>query len=180
VARRFADQREEIVPFLYAVIDDKRLYAEKSLGRGYAPPHAISLLGQWQVVEAVPRLITILEESHVLDIVSDRAAGALKQMPPEAIEPVLAFGQKEEHAMDAMFILASIGKGDDRCFDFIADVLEQQTAEIDIISTAESLALNNVDRAETVFQKITQKGRFRRYRDDFEKIIEEVRAGLWG
>jgi hypothetical protein len=81
---------------------------------------------------------------------------------------------------DAMFILASIGKGDDRCFDFIADVLEQQTAEIDIISTAESLALNNVDRTETVFQKITQKGRFRRYRDDFEKIIKQVRAGLWG
>jgi hypothetical protein len=74
------------VPFLYAVIDDKRLYTEKSSGRGYAPPHAISLPGQWQVIEAVSRLREVLEEADDLDIVSDRAAGALEQMPPEAIK----------------------------------------------------------------------------------------------
>ncbi|MEL6526877.1 MAG: hypothetical protein AAFQ07_14330 [Chloroflexota bacterium] len=181
VAQRHADRRDEILPFLYTILDTEELLLDTSLGEGFAPINAVQLLGQWQVVEAIPRLLTYLmdDDDDEIYIINDRASYALQQMPPEAIDPVLEFGQEEAHAMDAMFILTEIGKGDERCFEFICSVFERQTHEIDIIAVAESLAINNLDKAEVYLQEQGRKKRYRRYRSDFERIIAEVRRGDW-
>lgn len=182
VADKFADRRDEILPFLYAILDADELYAERSLGGGFAPINAVSLLGEWQVVEAIPRLLTYLDDNDNDDaIVNDRAAFALQQMPPEAIEPLLEHGQRDEaRAMDAMFILTHVGKGDDRCFAFICNVFERMTDAFDIVTVAECLAINNLEKADVYLQEQSEKERFRRYKSDFKKIIEEVKRGDWG
>lgn len=181
VAQKHAERRDEILPFLYAILDTDALYAEGSLGSGFAPINAVSLLGAWQVVEAIPRLLGYLDEEDDDAIVKDRAAFALQQMPPESIEPLLAYGQQDEaRAMDAMFILTHVGKGDDRCFAFICSVFERMKQEFDIITVAECLAINNLEQAEAYLQERSKKGRFRRYQSDFEKIIAEVKRGDWG
>lgn len=181
VAQKHAERRDEILPFLYTILDTDALYTEGSLGGGFAPINAVSLLGVWQVIEAIPRLLAYLDEEDDDAIVKDRAAFALQQMPPEAIEPLLAYGQQDEaRAMDAMFILTHVGKGDDRCFAFICSVFERMKQEFDIITVAECLAINNLEQAEAYLQERSKKGRFRRYQSDFAKIIEEVKRGDWG
>lgn len=181
VAQKYAERRDEILPFLYAILNTDTLYYEESLGGGFAPINAVSLLGAWQVVEAIPRLLAYLDEEDDDAIVKDRAAFALQQMPPEAIEPLLAYGQQDEtRAMDAMFILTHVGKGDERCFTFICNIFDRMTQELDIITVAECLAINNVEKAEAYLQERSKKGRFRRYKSDFEKIIAEVKRGDWG
>lgn len=181
VAQKHAERRDEILPFLYAILDTDALYTEGSLGGGFAPINAVRLLGMWQVIEAIPRLLAYLDEEDDDAIVKDRAAFALQQMPSEAIEPLLAYGQQDEaRAMDAMFILTHVGKGDDRCFAFICSVFERMKQEFDIITVAECLAINNVEKAEAYLQERSKKGRFRRYQSDFAKIIAEVKRGDWG
>ena len=179
VSERFADRRAEAVPFLMTIIRDvDELYHEGSLGGGHAPINAADLLGEWQVAEAVPLLLTLLEDRS-MSVLADSAAHALEQMPPETIDTILEFGQNEAHAMDAMFILSKIGKGDERSFEFICKVFEGKTDKFDIITVAECLAINNVTKAEVFLQEKARHKRFRRYQDDFQKIIDEVKARQW-
>lgn len=178
-AKRYADRREEALPFLYLILDADELYYEQSLGSGYAPINTVSLLGEWQVVEAIPRLLPLITDDDDQELLVDRVVFALEKMPPEAIEPILEYGQEEAHAMDAVFILSKIGKGDERCFDFICSVFERMTTEFDIITVAESLASNNLKKAESYFQEKTQKGPLRRYRKVLQKTIKQVKAGFW-
>lgn len=182
VAEKYADRRDEILPFLYAILDEDSLHHEGSLGDGYAPINAVNLIGAWQVVDAIPRLLAYLDNDEYDDdtFISDRAAFALERMPPEAIEPLLEYGQLgEDQAMTAMFILTRVGKGDDRCFAFICSVFERATTELDITTIADCLAANNLDKAEAYLREKSQHGRYRRYRSDFEKIIESNRRDDW-
>lgn len=180
VAQKHAERREEILPFLYAILDVEELYFEGSLGNGFAPINAVSLLGAWQVVEAIPRLMSYLDEDDDDVIVKSRAAIALQNMPAEhIIEPLLAYSQNPAKVLDVMFILTHAGKDDERCFAFICDVFERQTEEFDIITVAECLAINNVEEAERYLQEQSRKKPFRRYRPDFERIIAEVKQGNW-
>ena len=180
VSERFADRRAEVVPFLMTIIRDvDELYHEGSLGGGDAPINAVTLLGEWQIAEAAPLLLNLLED-RLMGVLADSAAYALEQMPPETIDTILEFGQNEAHAMDAMFILSKVGKGDERSFEFICKVFERRTKQLDIITVAECLAINNVTKAEAFLQEKARHKRFRRYQEDFRKIIDEVKAGLWG
>jgi len=178
-AKRYADQREEALPFLYLILDADELYYEQSLGSGFAPINAVSLLGEWQVVEAIPRLLPLITDDDDQELLVDCVVFALEKMPSEAIEPILEYGQEEAHAMDAVFILSKIGKGDERCFDFICSVFEHMTTEFDIITVAESLASNNLEKAESYFQEKTQKGPLRCYRKVLQKTIKQAKAGFW-
>lgn len=180
VSERFADRRAEVVPFLMTIIRDvDELYHEGSLGDGDAPINAATLLGEWQIAEAAPLLLNLLVDEY-MDVLYDSAARALEQMPPETIDTILEYGQHEAHAMNAVFILSKVGKGDERSFEFICKVFEGKTDQLDIITIAECLAINNVTKAETFLQEKARHKRFRRYQEDFRKIIDEVKAGLWG
>lgn len=178
VVQKHAERRDEILPFLYSILDSEDLHLEGSLGNGFAPINAVSLLGAWQVVEAIPRLLNYIDEDDDDLIIKSKAAVALQQMPPEhVIEPLLKYGQNEAKALDAMFILTHAGKDDKRCFNFICKMFEQQTDEFDIITIAECLAINDITKAEDYLQQQGKKKPFSKYKSDFEKIIAEVKRG---
>lgn len=179
VAKKYTERQAELIPFLYVLVDDKKLYEEGALGSGYAPINAVRLLGEWGIVDAVPRLLTIIEEEDRDIIIADQAAVALEKMPAEAIDAILEYGQKENQDISAAFILTRVGRGDDRCFAFITQVFERVTDELDIISIAECLVSNDVDKAEVYFEEQTKSRKYRRYRQDFQAMLEEKRSGLW-
>ena len=79
-ARLLATQKETVIPWLFEILDTERLYELGSLGDGVAPIHAVELLGAWQVREAVPRLLKLLEDEDWEAIVHDRAIIALQAM----------------------------------------------------------------------------------------------------
>lgn len=179
VAQRFADQQAAILPMLDVILDDEALYLDNAIGGGSAPINAVSLLGEWQIVEAVPRLLTIIRENEddPLLVVADRASYAMGQMPPAAIEPILAFAEEnEERATSAMFWLAKVGQGDERSFAFICTVFERMTGDFNIMSAAESLVTNNVERAAPYLMAQSEGGRFKKYRQDFQRLIAEYQT----
>jgi len=182
-AKKYEDRRDEILPFLYAILDSEDLYMENALGEGYAPIHAVDLLGEWQVLEAIPRLLAYVDDENDEDddiIVNGRAALALEKMPPEAIDQLLEYGQRDDkRAMSAMFMLTYVGHGDERCFDFICSVFERMKTEYDIITVAECLADNNLEKAEVYLLEKSKQGRFRRFKSDFKGIIEAARRDDW-
>ena len=132
------------------------------------------------MLEAIPRLLAYVdddvddEDADV--IVNGRAALALEKMPPEAIEQLLEYGQRDDNrAMSAMFMLTYVGQGDERCFDFICSVFERMKDEYDIITVAQCLADNNLEKAEAYLLEKSKKGRFRRFKSNFEGIIEQAK-----
>src|SRR5689334_13945201 len=60
-AQSLAAQKDEVIDFIYLILGADELYNEDSLGKGDAPINAVSLLAEWKVTEAIPRLISILE-----------------------------------------------------------------------------------------------------------------------
>lgn len=177
VARRFADRRDEILPFLYAILDDGELDEVEALGSGYAPINAVRLLGEWQVIEAIPRLFVYLEDAYYeFSMIYDQASIALEKMPAEAIDQILEFGKDGDRAADVVFALAKVGRGDDRAFDFIAKHFERIEHELDVKAAAKCLAINDVEKAESFLQKKAKDKRYRQYKRDFEEIISYAKS----
>lgn len=74
---------------LVAVLEDEALLCETGPGAGWAPIHAVELLGELRSVEAIEPMLRLLADSDFLDIVHDRI---LQQMPPigaPMVEPAL-------------------------------------------------------------------------------------------
>jgi hypothetical protein len=67
--KRLADHKDRIIPFLMDILDTPALLDDTALGSGYAPINAVSLLGRWKVIEAVPRLLTIVEKQDFEDLI---------------------------------------------------------------------------------------------------------------
>lgn len=129
----FADQRlspikADVIDFIYEILDTDELYNVSSLGSGNAPIHAVKLLGQWQVLEAVPRLLKILREEDWDAIVHDQAIIALEKMGAPVIDPLLAFAKEvdEDLQITVASILSGADKDDPRTFAFIKALFERQ------------------------------------------------------
>jgi hypothetical protein len=179
--KRLADHKEQVIPFLMDILDTPELSDDTALGSGYAPVNAVELLGRWQVMEAVPRLLTIVEEEDWETLIHDRALVALEDMGPQVIDTILqAAGQTTDKELHRTFagILSQAGKGDPRAFEYIASVFEQQKDEIDIAFGAENLLACN---AEAGIALLEDRLKHRKYGKDLrkrlEKYIDDARKG---
>ena len=77
-------------PHLRRLIDDDELFNVDARGKGWAPLHAITLLGAMRAAESIPRMIALLASSDLRDYVWDRSLQALQAMGAVALEPCLA------------------------------------------------------------------------------------------
>jgi len=184
VAERHADRRDAIIPFLYLIIDTEELQYESAPGGGFAPINAVKLLGEWQVVAAVPRLLSIIQEDEDgAFILTNDARLALENMPPEAIDILLEYVQKDPYTdtEDVLSILAIVGKGEDRVFDFICRTFEKIVREKgDVITAAEFIGVNNPKKATAYLEEQLKKGLFTEYQISYIRdFIKEVKAGHW-
>lgn len=160
-AKTLENQKEQVIPFLYAILDEEALYDETGLGRGMAPVNAVRLLGRWQVTEAADRLWKILhEEEDVESYIYNDTTLALKGMGRAILEPMLQKTAEVDPEREAVLaeILSEIGKGDERAFEWLAQILAKQTDEFDIKFFAEMLLNNNVEAgAEWIEQAIRER-----------------------
>ena len=164
VAKKHAERSDQIVPFLYAILDTEELHFMESPSGGFAPPNAIELLGEWQVAEAAPRLLNYISDEYEATLCQEYATFALQKMPPAIIEPVLMYGQQSEaQAREAMFILAHVGRGDERCFKYICSMFER-VQDSEMLDVAEFLAINNLKQAKKFLRRQSKKRRFRHYK----------------
>lgn len=176
-ADRLKPQQEDIVPFIYAILDEKSLEEETALGSGYAPSNAARLLGFWQIIDALPRLLSYYTDEYDMTELQDSAGFAIEKMPPEAIPTVIEFAKENPNRIvTAAIFVGQIGKNEERAFEFIKEAFEKNhTDEYDIITLAEMLATCDVDKAEVYLREQTRSGRFKKYHQDFLEIVESER-----
>jgi HEAT repeat protein len=107
------------VPFLVELVKDRALYDQESAGHGWAPVHALQILGELQAVDAIPALIDVVRVSDSQHLVFSAAVIALQAIGPPALEPVLAAfaAGTEEQKTSFADVLAGLKTKDERIWD---------------------------------------------------------------
>ena len=178
--RLLADQREAVIQFCLEILDTNELYDETALGSGNAPIHCVDLLAHWQVKDAVPRLLRILEEEDFETIVYNRAVFALKDMGSAILDDILTFADSAdpEIYLDIGSILSEIGQDDTRAYAWIKARFEEQVDEFDIRIWAESLLVVGGEDAIAVLEDriFKQKRKYSRdLRETLQRYIQHMR-----
>ncbi len=115
-----------IEALLLEVAGDDRLYDSSARGRGWAPLHAIELLGRLRSAAAIPLLLAQLDGDD-FDLAFDRAHYALVSIGGAALEPCLAAhaSASEELAFSLIGVLAELGVRDERVFQILVAALPE-------------------------------------------------------
>ena len=124
--------REEAIPALIDLATDEYLQMEGAPGGGYAPIHAVELLGKLKAVEAVPALIDIVADVDPEATISNAAIRALMRIGPPALEPVLAFMRYSwdvETKTALAEVIEAIGQEDERVYETLVSVWEEAAWE---------------------------------------------------
>ncbi len=117
------------VPELLEIARDRDLLMEGSDGDGWAPIHAVKLLGELGAQEAVPDLLSLLEESDCNQIVYSGCIHALTSIGAASLEPTLAAvaaNPDHEFVRAACDVLCRLGVRDDRVFELLVEGLETE------------------------------------------------------
>ncbi len=177
--RRLAEQKEAVIPWLFEILDTPELYSADSLGEGYAPIHAVELLGHWQVVEAVPRLLRILEEEKEEDsIVRDEAVKALASMGPSIRERMLDYAEKADPALyySLAYVLSKVAKGDPHAFAWVSARLDEAQSEWGIRLVAENLLAVDPEPAIALLEERIRRRRYnKRLSQILQRYIDDTR-----
>jgi HEAT repeat protein len=124
--------QETITPRLIEIARDRDLRYEDSPGEGWAPIHAVEMLGKLRAVEAIPLLIDIVAETAPLDIISDEALFALESIGVPAL-PVLLSTMRYSRDIALKTGLAptlgEVGQGSDEAYQALIDLYQAVTWE---------------------------------------------------
>jgi len=122
--------REEAILALIDLATDEYLQMEDSPGEGYAPIHAVELLGELKAVEAISSLIDIVADADPQAIIYSTATYALEEIGPPVLEPVLTFMRYSwnvEGKTGLAQVLDEVGHEDQRAYQTVAAVWEEAT-----------------------------------------------------
>jgi HEAT repeat protein len=177
-SKRLAPQKDDLIPYLFEIVDDEDLSDEGALGKGYAPVHAINLLGEWEVSEAVPRLLEIFEEEDHDTLIWNAAAVALEHMGPGMVDEMFVLLDRldEDHHTAIGAVLSQAGKGNQRAYDWIKAQLDRQKEEWDVRFWAECLLECDPSQAIPVLEERINRRKFDpRLREIIQNWIEQAR-----
>ena len=109
---------------LRAIIDDETLLDTDARGGGWAPLHALDLLGELRATAAIPRMLELVGSCDLDEYAFGAAAGALEKMGAAAVEPVLAAyaaEEREEYRATLASILGSLGVREERIWNVLVE-----------------------------------------------------------
>lgn len=178
-SQQLADKKEETIEYIYLILDTDELYYEESFGSGYAPANSARLLGQWQVTEAIPRLMKLIIEEDEDAIVWNGAMLAMENMGQAAIEPIFnALESGDIESFTAVSILADAGRGDTRTYEFLRTEFEKQKDEWDIRFLAEFLLSCDAEKAIPYLEERLKKVKYpEELRAILESYIQDAKEG---
>jgi uncharacterized protein YecA (UPF0149 family) len=108
------------VPELIGVLQDEALLAADGPGEGFAPVHAVRLLGELADPRAVEPLLALILEGEWDDRAVDAACVALPRHGRAALEPLLAAHDAEDDPFERALFgcqLADLGVEDERIYE---------------------------------------------------------------
>jgi hypothetical protein len=177
-----ADQKEQVIEFIYQILDTDELYLESSLGSGNAPINGVKLLGKWQVVDAIPHLLKVIEEDDDEATVNGAAYDALREMGSAIYEPIMEFDERTEHKHEDSIagIVADACKGDPRVFDYVRTLFEKKKNEWEIAYHAENLLVCDPEQAIPILEeRLSQRKYSKDLKKRLEKYIADAKAGIF-
>jgi HEAT repeat protein len=142
--------RAEAIPALMVLAGDEYLQMEDAPGEGYAPIHAVELLGELEAVEAVPALIDIVADSDPEEIIFSTAIHALEEIGPPALEEALTFMRYSwdvETKTALADVVSEVGQRDERAYETLVAVWEEAAWEEGKCLLAYPLALTGGEQA---------------------------------
>jgi SEC-C motif len=107
----------EALPVLHQVLRDPALVADDAPGEGWAPIHAVELLGALSDPASVEPLLTAYAAADWMELIKDAALQALQGIGAPVIEPALralAAAAGDEQRNDLCAVLAGLGVRDER------------------------------------------------------------------
>jgi hypothetical protein len=108
-AKLLRDQREQVIPFLLAILDDESLYYEGEPGGGHAPENAVELIMEWQVHETFPKLIEMYREFDLDDSIHSVVMQALEKLGKEHVPELLTLGKEFDSLSDQVMVAIMLG-----------------------------------------------------------------------
>lgn len=119
---------QQAIPQLMDVLRDHQLAKQDAPGEGWAPVHAVRLLGELRAVAAVEPMLDLLDDSDGGDYLSAEIIEALPAMGPPVLERLLQAQPRFERA-DQMnplnVVLAKLGTKDPRILAILLDELKK-------------------------------------------------------
>ena len=130
--QRLDDKKDAVVELLKNVLDEDELYDEDSYGDGGAPVKAIYLLGEWNVADALPNLLEVLEVSENNEKVREAVMVSLRNMGTDIIDGVIAWGtDNPEFSLEAADILSTIGQSNEAARAYITAWVEKEDDDLE-------------------------------------------------
>lgn len=161
-ARLLQDRSVEVIPWLLEIVDAPELREPSSLGKGKAPVKAVEILGIWQVTDALPPLMTIIETHTYREDLFDSAINALQAMGPVALEAILDLFNRVEHEkkIDLTAPLSVLAGSDASVYAAIQRVFEQEATDDMKLFVAMSLMNMDAEQTKEYLRRAARKTRF--------------------
>jgi HEAT repeat protein len=150
---------EEAIPALIDLATDEYLQMEGSPGDGYAPIHAVQLLGELKAAEAIPELIDIVVSTDPIAIIYSAAIHALENIGSPVLEPLLDFlrySWEVDSKTTLAGVLAEVGQSDERVYQALVELWEEATWENGKSLLAHPLAQIGAERAVPILESAIQ------------------------
>lgn len=141
-AKQLAPQQDEIIEYLCHILDHHELYAEGSFGDGHGPMHAVELLGEWKVVEAIPNLLQVFEKAEINEGIFEATMFTLGNMGEAIVPMLLHLGRETSSRVIQAGIaggLAVSGRGNSEVYEWVKSVLENNKDHVELVLAALSL-----------------------------------------
>jgi len=127
---RIAALQQALIPRLIAIAEDRHLWDEDAPGEGWAPIHAVEMLGKLKAAEAAPLLIDIVAETETFDVLYNEALLALEEMGAPAL-PALLNTMRSSQDMTLKTGLAptlgEVGQGSEKAYQALLDLYQATT-----------------------------------------------------
>lgn len=135
----------EAVSPLIEILEDEPLGMSESPAEGWPPIHAVELLADLEAAEAVEPMLDVLVETNFDHVINSHLVDRLPEFGAAVLEPAL-LRLKDAHEVDVahalVAVLANLGIKDERIFDAICDVFDE-----DVVLGAMNFADYGDDRA---------------------------------
>jgi hypothetical protein len=175
---------EAAVAPLVEIIEDERLHISDGPGKGFAPIHAIELLGELRAEAAIPAMLRVLQSTNWMDWIHDGVIRALAKVGAPALEPCLRAHAEtsSEVSRDGLTaVLAGLGVRDDRVFEILLRQLEEEPdkAAASLAEYGDPAALPYLSRAFDRYEIVERDSPFANHSAvEIEAAIEELGGEL--
>lgn len=144
---------ESAIPELLEIVEDEETWFSTAQGGGWAPAHAIEILGELHAEQAIAPMLDVLARTEWQDLLHDYAILGLQAIGAPAFVPTWSRLKKTRHPdlrETLLSILSELGVRDERLYEKLVKQFEESS---DICMAASNLASYGDDRALPVLSK---------------------------